>query len=425
MGRITVQLRTCGYPSRMTTAEAVQFRQAVLANGLTIQAEIVPDALTAAAGFFFRTGARDEEPEVMGVSHFLEHMMFKGTETRTAEDVNRGFDDLGANSNAFTSAEQTAYYAHVPFDALEPALEILADILRPSLRPADFDEEKGVILEEIAMYADQPFWVLYEQALERYYGSNPLAHRVLGTTDTVTALTPEAMRNYFDRRYSADNAVLAVSGRCDFDAVVAQAEALCGGWPRGEPGRVHADVTFEPGEIEIELPETAQRYLMLMSPSVGIGHDLRYAAAQALRVLGDQEGSTFFWELVETGLAEEAAMHLDTRDGCGEAIATLVCAPENAEKVEEIARREMGRVVDRLDDDALLRSRAKIATAAMLSNERPMGRMTRLGSRWTYGLEYTSLDEEIARIDAVGIEDVRSYLSAFPMDDPLIARGGG
>ena len=106
-------------------------------------------------------------------------------------------------------------------------------------------------------------------------------------------------------------------------------------------------------------------------------------------------------------------------------MATGASRHDRVRRVEEIARREMGRVIDRLDDDALLRSRAKIATAAMLSNERPMGRMTRLGSRWTYGLEYTSLDEEIARIDAVGIEDVRSYLSAFPMDDPLIARGGG
>ena len=414
-----------GYPSRMTTTEAVQFRQAVLPNGLTIQAEVVPDALTAAAGFFFRTGARDEKPEVMGVSHFLEHMMFKGTETRTAEDVNRGFDDLGANSNAFTSAEQTAYYAHVPFDALDPALDILGDILRPSLRPEDFDEEKGVILEEIAMYDDQPFWVLYEQALERYYGDHPLAHRVLGTKKTVSDLTPEQMRHYFDRRYSADNAVLVASGRLDFDALVARAEALCGSWPKGDPGRDHGVISFTPGELEVTLADTQQRYIMLMSPSVGIADPMKYAGAQALRVLGDHEGSTFFWELVETGLAEEAAMHLDTRDGCGEAIATIICSPENAERVEEIARREMNRVMETIDEDALLRSRAKIATAAMLASERPMGRMTRLGSRWTYGLDYTPLDDEIAKIDSVSSNDVRGYLDAHPMKDVLVVRGGG
>ncbi len=409
----------------MTTSTAVEFRQEVLPNGLTIQAEVVPGALTAAAGFFFRTGARDEDPAVMGVSHFLEHMMFKGTETRTAEDVNREFDDLGANHNAFTSAEQTAYYAHVPFDALDPALEILADILRPSLRTADFDEEKQVILEEIAMYDDQPFWVLYEKGLERYYGSHPLAHRVLGTRDTVSALTTEQMRTYFDRRYSADNAVLVASGRLDFDALVEKAAALCGHWPTGEPGRVHGSMSFTPGEIEVEIPETQQRYIMLMTPGVGIADPMKYAGAQALRVLGDHEGSTFFWELVETGLAEEASMHLDTRDGCGEIIATLVCPPEKAEEVEAIARREMARVIDTVDEDALLRSRAKIETAAMLASERPMGRMTRLGSRWTYGLPYATLDEEIAKIAAVGLDDVRGFLEANPMTDLLAVRGGG
>jgi predicted Zn-dependent peptidase len=409
----------------MPTSTAVEFRQEVLPNGLTIQAEVVPGALTAAAGFFFRTGARDEDPAVMGVSHFLEHMMFKGTETRTAEDVNREFDDLGANHNAFTSAEQTAYYAHVPFDALDPALDVLADILRPSLRTADFDEEKQVILEEIAMYDDQPFWVLYEKGLERYYGAHPLAHRVLGTRDTVSALTTEQMRTYFDRRYSADNAVLVASGRLDFDALVEKAAALCGHWPTGEPGRVHGITSFTPGEIEVELPETHQRYIMLMTPGVGIADPMKYAGAQALRVLGDHEGSTFFWELVETGLAEEASMHLDTRDGCGEIIATLVCPPEKAEEVEAIARREMARVVKTVDEDALLRSRAKIETAAMLASERPMGRMTRLGSRWSYGLPYSTLDDEIAKIAAVGLDDVRGFLEANPMTDLLAVRGGG
>ena len=275
------------------------------------------------------------------------------------------------------------------------------------------------------MYDDQPFWVLYEQALERYYGDHPLAHRVLGTRQTVSDLTPEQMRHYFDRRYSADNAVLVASGRLDFDALVARAEALCGSWPKGDPGRDHGVISFTPGELEVTLADTQQRYIMLMSPSVGIADPMKYAGAQALRVLGDQEGSTFFWELVETGLAEEAAMHLDTRDGCGEAIATIICSPENAERVEEIARREMNRVMETIDEDALLRSRAKIATAAMLASERPMGRMTRLGSRWTYGLDYTPLDDEIARIDAVSADDVRDYLAAHPMKDVLAVRGGG
>ena len=190
-------------------------------------------------------------------------------------------------------------------------------------------------------------------------------------------------------------------------------------------GLDHGEVSFTPGELEIELADTQQRYLMLMSPSVGIADPMKYAGAQALRVLGDQEGSTFFWELIETGLAEEATMHLQTHDGCGEAIATIVCAAENAEQVETIARREMARLASTVDEDALLRSRAKIATSAMLASERPMGRMTRLGSRWSHGLDYTTLDEELDRIRAVGLDDIRSALDSWPLDRLLAVRGGG
>ena len=193
----------------------------------------------------------------------------------------------------------------MPYDALDDARDIRADILRPSLRTEDFDEEKGVILEEIAMYDDQPFWVLFEQGLERYFGDHPLAHRVLGTRQTVGDLQRDQMQAYFDRRYSADNGVLVASGRVDFDELVARAETLCGHWPKGEPGRVHVEPTFEPGELEVDLPDTQQRYIMLLAPAVGIADPRKYAMAQAFQALGDSDGSTFFWELVETGLAEE------------------------------------------------------------------------------------------------------------------------
>ncbi|MFN5497123.1 MAG: M16 family metallopeptidase, partial [bacterium] len=209
-------------------APALQHRTARLPNGLEIQAEIDPDAHTAALGFFVKTGARDEPTELMGVSHFLEHMLFKGSDRRTAEDVNRDFDEIGASQNAFTTNELTAYHAHVLPERLPAALDILSDILRPALRDKDFDEEKGVIIEEIAMYADQPFWVGYEAMMERLYADHPLAHRVLGTADTVRALSREQMARYFASRYSADNTVLVAAGRLDFDAFVADATRLCG-----------------------------------------------------------------------------------------------------------------------------------------------------------------------------------------------------
>ena len=405
---------------------SIEIREATLSNGLTIQAEIVPGALTAAAGFFFRTGARDEKSVHMGVSHFLEHMMFKGTPTRTAEQVNQELDDLGANHNAWTTAENTAYFVHTPHESISAAVDVIADILRPSLRPDDFAEEQQVILEEIAMYADQPFWVLYESAFEHYYTTNPLSHRVLGTVETVSAMTPEVLRNYFDSRYSADNCVLAAAGQIDFDALVEQAESLCSSWPSAQPVRTHHPMTFTPGEFEADLPEgTRQRYLLMLAPSVGTNDERRYAAGQIAHCLGDIEGSNFFWSLVETGLAEEAQLHFDGRDKCGEMAATIVCDVKNAEKVEEIALNELKHAADRISSDDLERSRAKIATAAMLASERPMGRMSRLGVRWSYGVPYRSLDEELERINQINIDDIRSYLEEFPLDEFLTVRGGG
>ena len=402
----------------------IEFKHATLSNGLTIQAEIVPDAFTAAAGFFFRAGARDEDPASMGVSHFLEHMMFKGTDKRSAEEVNRELDDLGASHNAWTTAENTAYYVHTPPESIEKAIDVLGDILRPALREEDFAEEQQVILEEIAMYADQPFWVLYEAAVARFYGDNPLSHRVLGTVETVSNLTADVLRTYFDHRYSADNCVFAISGNLEFDRVVDQVETLCSSWPTCAPQRSHAPVVFEPGSMEVQLPkETRQRYLAMLCPSVGTTDERRYAAGQLAHCLGDVEGSNLFWDLIETGLAEEAQLHFDGRDGCGEFAATIVCDPTNAEEVEartfDVLREAS------IDQAALERSRAKIETAAMLASERPMGRMTRLGVRWTYGLPYKTLDDDLAEISAITLEDISAYLKSFPIDEMLVARGGG
>ena len=210
----------------------IDFRQHTLANGLTIIAEIDPNAYTSAAGFFVRTGARDEAPPLMGVSHFLEHMMFKGTVDLSAEAINQGFDDLGASNNAFTSNEITCFYAHTLPEYAGSTLDLLGRMMRPALRQGDFDTEKGVILEEIAMYKDNPFWVLYEETVDRFYAPHPLRHRVLGTADTITELARDSMQGYFDTRYSADNTVVALAGQVEFDAVVAQLDALCGSWQR-------------------------------------------------------------------------------------------------------------------------------------------------------------------------------------------------
>jgi predicted Zn-dependent peptidase len=212
----------------------MSFHSHVLKNGLKIIGETSPSARSTAIGFFVRTGARDETPEVSGVSHFLEHMVFKGTPRRTALDVNRDFDRIGAHYNAFTSEENTVFHAAVLPEYLPQAVDILSDILRPSLRGDDFDMEKNVIIEEIGMYEDQPTWSAYDHAKKAYFADHPLGNSILGTPDSIRALTREEMHAYFQRRYVASNITVAAAGRFEFGELIKLAENHCGNW-NGEP----------------------------------------------------------------------------------------------------------------------------------------------------------------------------------------------
>ena len=392
----------------------VEFKHAELENGLVVIAEVDPDAHSAAIGYFVRTGARDEASAQMGVSHFLEHMMFKGTERREAEDVDRDFDDLGANHNAFTTSEMTAFHAHCLAEHLPAAEEIVTDILRPSIRQEDFDAEKKVILEEIAMYRDHPVWSLYERMLEVWYGDHPLSHRVLGTDETVGGMKRDDMLAYFRHRYSADNTVLAMAGRLDFDAMLARAREHCGGWERTGAVRAYPAVTPVTDGIAMHSATVNRHYVMMVAAAPALQDERRYAACMLAQILGDSEGSRFYWSLVETGIAEEAQAQYDGRDGVGDFIVYASCGPEDAERVEDLLRQESARLVDSLQEDDLIRVRSKVATAAALQGELPGGRMRRIGQRWTNLGSYRSLEEELAAIDAVTLQDLRDTAAAFP-----------
>ena len=197
---------------------------------------VQPGAYSTALGFFVRTGSRDETDALAGVSHFLEHMVFKGTPSRSADDVNREFDEMGAHYNAFTNEENTVFYASVLPEHQDRAEELLADILRPSLREDDFETERQVILEEIQMYEDQPPFGADDKCRALHYGSHPLGRSVLGTVASVGGLAVEEMREYFRRRYSPGNIVLAAAGRIDFDRLVAWPGSAAASGSRSRPG---------------------------------------------------------------------------------------------------------------------------------------------------------------------------------------------
>lgn len=391
------------------------FQQRTLSNGLTIVAEIVPDAHSAAAGFFVRTGARDEDAMVMGVSHFLEHMMFKGTEELSADDINRGFDEIGARNNAYTSHELTCFYAQVLPTDLGTALDLLGRMMRPALRQSDFDTEKGVILEEIAMYKDNPFWVLYEETDQRHFGSHPLGYRVLGTEDTIKALTRDQMQQYFDDRYSGDNTTVALAGRLDFDACCDQIEALCGHWQTTRPARDAARPAISGERFTMADDGLSRAYALVLADAPSLGDDRRYAASLLAQILGGGGNSRLHWALIEEGIAEEAQAAYDPHDGTGEFMVYASGDPKRLAEIEKILTREIDGLGDSLEPADLERLQAKYATGVTIGGERPNDRMQRLGRLWTYLGEHIPLEVELERINAVTLDDLRDTLDAFPI----------
>ena len=408
---------------------SVAYRTTTLGNALTVVAETDPAAHTAAVGFFVNTGARDEDAADMGVSHFLEHMVFKGTPSRSADEVNQAFDDFGADYNAFTSHERTVYYAHVLPEFLLPAADLLGEILRPALREADFAMEKKVILEEIGMYDDRPEWVLQDRLLERHFGSaeggglHGLGFRVLGTAGTVSGLSPERMRSYFDRRYSPGNVVVAAAGNLDFDELVARVEQRCGAWEPAEAGRDAAAPRL-PGGTRRHADTDAdltRHYLAMVCPGPGSKDPLRHAAAVLSVLLGDTDNSRLHWALVDPGLADEAAASFQACDGAagepvGQFLAWATCDPGRAAEVEEklLATIDAAVSAPAFTDEEVAAAVNKAATGLTLLAERPAGRMHRLGTQRLALGHNTTLEEQLAEFRAVTPAQIAELCAGFP-----------
>ena len=390
------------------------FRQTVLPNGLRVIAETDPAAHSAACGFFVKTGARDEATALMGVSHFLEHMMFKGTDEISAEELNRRFDAMGARNNAYTSAEMTCFYAQVIPERLDEAVALLGRMMRPALRNDDFDREKQVILEEIAMYHDDPFSVLYEETIGRHYGVHGLGHRILGTPESITALTRDQMKTYFDERYSADNTIVALAGQVDFDAAVHRVAKDCGKWAATRVGRECARPRVGAGEFVKRDAKVTRSYLIGLAPAPAADDERRYAAMLLAQVLGAPDNSRLHWALIEPGLAEEAQAAYDPRDGTGDFLVFAAGDPARADEIQAAIRREIAGLAASIQEDDLARLRAKLATSVAVGAERPGDGMQRIGRLWTYLARYATLDEELDAINRVTVADLRRLCEEFP-----------
>jgi predicted Zn-dependent peptidase len=403
----------------------VQFHETRLDNGLTVIAELNPNVLSVAAGFFVRTGARDESPEVSGVSHFLEHMAFKGNEKHSADDVNRIFDEIGARYNASTSEETTLFYAAVLPEYLPNAFEILAGLIRPSLRDRDFELERNVILEEIGMYEDQPSFIAYEAAMKAHFDGHPLGQSILGTTQSIKGLTREQMRQYHDEHYRGGNITLAVAGNTQWDHAVKLAQQWCGKWPAGSITRAAQEARSKGGKSIISKEASTQQHVMQMSAGPSAASPLRLPAELLSVIVGDDSGSRLYWELVDPGLAESADLSFNEYDGSGAYLTYLCSTPEstvdNLKRIADIYAEVNERGVS---EEELEQARNKVASRIVLRSERPMGRLSSLGGNWIYRGEYRSVADDLNSFRAITADQIRDLLKQYPLGQTSTAAVG-
>jgi len=393
------------------------FHHHMLPNGLQIVGETNPSALSVAVGFFVRTGARDETDNESGVSHFLEHMVFKGTERRHAIQVNRDFDRIGAENNAFTSEENTVFHAVILPEYLPEAVDILADILRPSLRDDDFVTEKEVIQDEIVRYDVQPAWSTYDNAKRIFFGKHPLGRSILGTKESIAALTRQQMADYFRRRYVASNVLAVAAGNFNWDEFGRLLEKSCGQWESGPIGRQGLTEPKGAGGVHvIPREKVVQEYVMMWAPAPPADSPLRYAAHVLTTIIGDYSGSRMFWALIDSGLAESADMSYYEYEAAGAFIVSYSCSPGAAAE----CRKRISEIVNEIQtkgvrDEELHLARTKLASREVRANERTHRRMLGLGRDWTYLGQYRTLDEELAAIDAVDQKAIRTLLERHPV----------
>ncbi len=394
----------------------MQFQQKTLSNGLVLIGEINQGAKSAAVGYFTRTGARDETTEINGVSHFLEHMLFKGTERLDAFEVNQAFDSRGAQFNAFTSEEQTVFYAAVLPEYLIEITELWAELMRPALRDDDFDVEKDVIKEEIAMYKDTPAFDVIDRCRSLHFGTHPCGHSVLGTVESIDGLTAGQMREYFSRRYAPNNMVVACTGCFDWDRFCATVETASGRWPTYDVERPLSHFEGTKHKARGEKPNLKREHICLMHTGVASQDPRRFAASLLSVIIGDDYGSRFYWALVDNALAEEASMHFGPMDGTGLFYSYLRCGTSNAGKVREVVEgifRDLLR--DGIAEDELVKAKNKVLSALVLKNELPMGRLVDLGFNWMYLGKYRSIEEDVESIKAVEVEHVNRLIQEIDL----------
>jgi len=393
-------------------------RRTVLPNGLTVLSEHMPGVRSVALGAWVRAASVHEARDRMGVSHLLEHMVFKGTARRTAKEIALSLEQLGGSLDAYTAREHTSYQARVLDEHLEVAADVIADLVfRPLLRPADLRLERKVVLEEISMVEDTPDDIVFELHNEALWGTHPYGYSILGTRDTVSAMEVEHLRELHRRAYHPSQLVVAASGNVEHEQLLDVLDRT--GWasaPRGDerPLVSPTPASAAPSTRHVER-DIAQTHIVFGAPAVPYTDPRRYALSLVSTVVGGGMSSRLFQRVrEELGLAYSVytyqSFHVDT----GVHGVYVATAPDTARDAAAAVREEMASLVERsLTPEELEAGKSQLKGQITLSLESVSSRMYRAAGAELYGDEFRTLDEVLALVDAIDAQTVAAVCADF------------
>jgi predicted Zn-dependent peptidase len=411
-----------GVDSQDMTGSGGGIERTRLPSGVRVLTEAMPELRSVAIGFWVGTGAVDEPDELRGASHFLEHLLFKGTEDRSAAEIAHSVESVGGDMNAFTTQEYTAFYVRVPDEHLELATDVLSDVVwSPAFRADEVESERQVILEEIRMRDDTPDDIVHELFTEALFPKHPLGRSVIGTPETITAARRDAIADYHRDHYRPSNVVIAAAGNLDHGRVVELVErglAVDGGTrpPRVEP-------SFAPPELVInERRPTEQAHLVLGMRALSRDDPDRYALAVLNQAFGGGMSARLFQEVREKrGLAYSVYSYRMAFEGTGAVGIYAGTSPERAHETLAVVRGEIDRLVaDGLPEPELAAAKGHLKGSTALALETSSSRMHRIGRSELTTDEVPSVDELVADIEAVTVEDVERVVQRVFADTPRV-----
>jgi predicted Zn-dependent peptidase len=395
-----------------------------LDSGVRVVTEAMPSVRSIALGFWVRAGSRDEGTDQAGISHFLEHLLFKGTERFSSREIDELFDAMGAEVNAGTGKETTSVYSRFLDGHLERAFDALQDMV---LRPAypDIDSERQVVIEEIAMYEDEPSDKVHDVLAGAVFGDHPLGRPIIGTADVVGSVPVPTISAWHDGRYVPGNIVVAAAGNLEHERIVSLVEGAFGG---------AAPLPVAPASPELQEPvlrfhqkETEQYHLCLGGPGIPRDDERRFALRILDTILGGSTSSRLFQEVREKrGLAYAVYSYASHYRDSGQVAVYVGTRPDNVTQAVDVIGAELARVQgEGVSEEELERARENVKGRTVLSMESTLTRMNRLGSSLLMDVPIMTVDELLAALDAVTLEDVNSLARDLWAPGRLSAAGVG